>query len=342
LDFYLLGILPVELSLSSPGALFTIDNGAEFTLEKNIILNGLKPMANDAPLVIVENASTFNMNGGAIIDNESHAQHDFDFSKIGGGVFVTKGSTFNMSGGKISGNDAYDHLTGFGGGVSVHFGSTFTMTDGEISGNIARDGAGGGGGVYIDAFSSFNLHGGKISGNITGSHPGTANGLGNGLGGGITIRGSLIMTGGEISGNEARNGGGLYIYGGSPGPIIISGGIISGNFANDNGGGIFVEQILNMTGGTITGNTARKCGGGVYFVRGYNVLNGLYTHFIKTGGDISGNVVLSAANSYGHQVYVDNSYAPSITDNLYRDTDAGWGVNLDSANIANTGGEWNK
>ena len=78
------------------------------------------------------------------------------------------------------------------------------------------------GGVNISASGTFNMNGGEISGNIAET------------GGGVYNRGIFKMNGGEISGNTAETGGGIYTVRG----IIISGGKISDNTASI-GSGIY-------------------------------------------------------------------------------------------------------
>ena len=84
-----------------------------------------------------------------------------------------------------------------------------------------------------------------------------------GKGGGVhvstgiaTVTGTFIMNGGEISGNTADTGGGVFIDGG--GTFIMKGGKISGNTATvGNGGGVNVlSGTFSKTGGTIYGSDA--------------------------------------------------------------------------------------
>jgi hypothetical protein len=97
------------------------------------------------------------------------------------------------------------------------------------------------------------------------------------MGGGVTLKnnntnnygsgvyvgngGEFTMSGGNISGNTANTGGGVYV---SSGTFNMSGGNISGNIANT-AGGVFVNNgsTFDMSGGKISGNTANT-GGGVY------------------------------------------------------------------------------
>jgi len=95
--------------------------------------------------------------------------------------------------------------------------------------------------------------GAKISGNISN----------NNSGGGVCLQGgNFTMNGGEISGNTAAVGGGVY----SKGVFIMNGGKIINNISTsssyEGGGGVFGYQIT-INGGEINGNTA-DTGGGIY------------------------------------------------------------------------------
>ena len=146
------------------------------------------------------------------------------------------------------------------------------------------------GGVTVYSGGSLVMEGGEISGNTDTK------------GGGVYIwGGSLVMNGGEISGNTARYGGGVYTQGKSS--VTLRGGKISGNKGGI-GGGILVgtDTVFVMEGGEISGNTATGYGGGVFKYAG--------EVFSKTGGRIYGNtaekekiganVYYLAATHYGY------------------------------------------
>lgn len=131
-------------------------------------------------------AGTFKMTGGTVTGNEGT-------SGYGPGVYIDDNATFEMSGGIINRNDAYTSAYG-GGGVYVR--GTFTMSGGEISGNKA----GNGGGVYVpSACEGFTMTGGKIINNTATN-----------LGGGVYANGTFEMSDGEITGNTAPSGSGVY------------------------------------------------------------------------------------------------------------------------------------
>ena len=159
------------------------------------------------------------------------------------------------------------------------------------------------GAVSVDANSTFNMYGGKISGNtVTGN------------GGGVNVSGTFNMYGGVISGNTVTgNGGGVYVNG----TFNMIGGEISDNTAN--------FDVVNSTGGN---------GGGVYI----NDAN-----FSKTGGIIYGNDAESNSNiangfsNPGHAVY---AHIPTIQAH-YRNSTAGKNIILTVIDGTPSGGwEW--
>ena len=93
------------------------------------------------------------------------------------------------------------------------------------------------------------------------------------------------MYGGNITGNTAEYGGGVYIERakGEGGIFNLYGGVISGNKANGAGGGVGTSgrySAFTMYDGEITNNTAGKDGGGV---------SSASAKFIMNGGSITGN-----------------------------------------------------
>ena len=219
------------------------------------------------------NGGTVNFKGGTIKDNFL----DGADKNCGAGVFVEGGGTFNMTGGTIEGcktdPDISSPQQSKGGGVFVKDG-TFTMYGGTVSGNTVTASEvtpgytlAAGGGVYVQK-GKFTMSGGKVSGNTVTVREGTP---GNTLaaGGGIYGEqsgydlGVIEISGGEVSGNTADEGGGIY----SKYKLTVSGSAqIKDNKApNGSGGGIAIpfHGLFDFTGGTVSGNTAKE-GSGIY------------------------------------------------------------------------------
>lgn len=170
----------------------------------------------------------------------------------GGGMFVT-GGNFTINSGSIQYNN--DATIQNGAGIYVQGGNAYVQ-GGSVSNNKSQAA---GAGIYVEG-GSVEVSGGSVESNQSPTD-----------GGGIylsdgTNPGSITISGGSIASNTAaNNGGGFYVGGGS---VIITGGSITGNNAtNANGGGFYVAKgNVNVTNGTISGNMANKGLGGGFFV----------------------------------------------------------------------------
>lgn len=282
------GLISSEIGGVSNAGVFLMHDGE---ISSNIAINGGG----------VFNTGVFRMFGGKISGNSA--------GNNGGGVYNEAGGTFEMSSGEISGNKA----TNAGGGVINYGGVTFieyeftsdrkreiagynqregsfTLTDGVISGNTA----GRGGGVCNCGI--FTMSGGVISDNIaTGSAGG---GVDNG-GHSSLIAANFEMSKGEISGNTAEKGGGVY-NGFNSIAILKYSGVISDNTAKW-GGGVCSDSNFTMNGGAISGNTA-KTGGGMY------IGNGI---FKLTSGKISDNTA-----PISKDVHIENGVFEQANDKI--------------------------
>jgi hypothetical protein len=108
-------------------------------------------------------------------------------------------------------------------------------------------------------------------------------------GGGVNVAGMAIMNGGEITGNAAEKGGGVYVDNG--GTFYMHDGNITSNEA-DSGGGVCVleEGAFYMDGGKITENIASEVGGGVYVDGGIFEIDGEYVYGNKNDDGDSSDV----------------------------------------------------
>jgi hypothetical protein len=102
---------------------------------------------------------------------------------------------------------------------------------------------------------------------------------------GVYVAGNFAMKTGSIRNNDATGeksvGGGILVVKG--GTVDISGGDITRNQASAGGGGIFIDSggSVTMTGGNIAANSTTAVGGGVCIWRG-----GI---FLQKDGSVSGN-----------------------------------------------------
>jgi len=250
---------------------------------------------------VITGNQTTNFNGGGggvalgtyaelLLENDSTINKNVSRGSGGGVYGIT--SVFTMVEGSITGNKA----PSYGGGVFMGTGSSFSMSDGKIDNNtLTSSSSGFGGGVSLSSGSSFTMSGGKIENNTI-----TANSNSNG-GGVYLYEASGTMTGGSITGNEAKNyGGGVCVYYGSD--FTLKGkGIIESNYAGS-GGGVEVDgnTTFAMSGGTIKGNTAGDNGGGIMLKKINSTTQINTATFIMTGGTISGNTALGNSGVSGN------------------------------------------
>lgn len=174
-------------------------------------------------------------------------------------------------------------------GRGIYSLGNLSLYNGEITDNMITNGDGAG--VYVDA-GSFSMYNGSISANTASA----------GKGGGVYATNStgLTISGGSISGNVAKSGGGIYYKSTLLKAIkfTISGGNIIDNAAtNGNGGGVYLTVSstltdLTMSGGNITGNRTSINGGGVYMnASGKLTVSGAAKITDNTGTDSSKNNV---------------------------------------------------
>ena len=141
--------------------------------------------------------------------------------------------------------------------IEAKGGATLTVRDTYGTGMITGGWTDDGGGVYVNRNSTVELIGVSVTGNRA-----TRNG------GGIYVRGTLIMTGGEISANTSDDSGGA-VYVENIGRITLEGVTISGNTSVNSGGGLNIHVKDNTSAirnCTVTGNvSSTDSGGGLYF-----------------------------------------------------------------------------
>ncbi len=267
--------------------------------------------------IYVDSNATLNLNGGQIAGNKAYS---------GGGVYVEGAMT--MTGGAIAENEATNEKSDGGGGVKIA-GGTLAMSAGSISGNKA---ARYGGGVSVwRAFSkqgSFTMTGGKVGENGFSDGSDTDNQVG----GGVYARSSNVtLSGGEISGNTANEGAGVYLKGESGDKrdstlTMNDKASITKNTSSACGGGIYVGNysIAMLQSGSISQNKSGKSGAGVYFgsvshgdLRDISISRNAITSGSSRGAGLSASDDVKVSGSprievnYNANFYVDNVYIPS-------------------------------
>lgn len=263
---------------------------------------------------------TFNLESGAITQQQnSRDQNNSVNNRVSSLVYAEEDSTVNMSGGYVCGATSMGHGAGIELGIKNGKGATLNLTGGVIAGNYAPEGGGvyadgstinmtgdttggtiSGNGTFEDRSgfgagicakdSMVTILNGYITNNKYQRYDESHKGNGCHGGGGIAAfskdsgqrKGSLVISGGYITGNySAEAGGGVYAgaWNQALSGFTFSGGIIASNVAqNSEGGGIRIsaptESVFNVPIGTkayITNNktnTDNDWGGGGVFVQG--------------------------------------------------------------------------
>ncbi|MCD7921074.1 MAG: hypothetical protein LUG27_01245 [Clostridiales bacterium] len=235
----------------------------------------------------------------------------------GAGILVNSGGKVTLAdGGSITGNNAADADADsnasqvYGLGVSVKSGGTFEMTGGTLSNNvdlsqnknIGTYTGTAGGGIY--SFGTVIISGGTISGNVTGTSGGAIYAGSNST---VEISGDA-----EISGNTAGalSTNGTSLISGSGGAIYISGGEVTLS-----GSDVVIKENDSMMGGGIyvTSAGTTEVTTGVLNIEGAQIINNLAhisSYAAGAGGGIFMNngatVNMSSGTISGNTVAVDS------------------------------------
>ena len=159
--------------------------------------------------------------------------------------------------------------------------------------------------VVVESGGNFIMNGGTIFGNQNYSDAGGVRVYGNdddaGLPGGV-----FTMNDGNIIGNYANWGGGLYLNGGSV--FNLNGGSVLQNYAPNGGGGVLTWGTFNMSGGTVAKNSSIGPAG-IYLFEG---------EFHLSGGTITGNTSSRDQGGLGGAAKTYISGNPVVTGNTSR------------------------
>ena len=280
------------------------------------------------------------INGGQFVQNAGAISNNTSGGD-GGGVCIVNGGTFTMSGGSITlnGKEGTTIHTQNGGGVYLN-GGNFVLENGTISNNGA---AVNGGGVFLTGDDcTYELKKGNITGNSAGHGGGVY--LENGL---FKLGTSANPTDGNISNNTAGSGGGVYI--GSSNASTVA----------DETPDEPTEGFI-MYGGTITGNSTTDDGGGIYLNGGSFLMNngeisnnssstdggGVCIanngNFTMNNGYITGNGKISGKlTTNGGGVYLDGGTLTVNAGNISENaaTASGGGVYISNGNVGMTTGK---
>ena len=214
-------------------------------------------------------------------------------------------SPVEIQGSKLTGNSA----SARGGAIDMKYQSSdpndapVTISDSQVSGNTSL---GGGGGAYVeDLAAPFDVTNSTFADNFSGYGGGAID-----LDGTSAPAAEMTLKASTFSGNEATNGGGLYLR--SDNPVTVADSTISDNSATHLGGGVYAGHVgtayngvLNINDSTIDGNTATGNPGS----DGTSAGGGIYV------GDFDGDVNLSstvvADSAQGGDLGLDDYSGPS-------------------------------
>ena len=204
--------------------------------------------------------ATVNMSGGTISGQ---------VAKLGGGISVDF-STVTLTGGSIfnnkSGNGAGVYLTNQSKIIMKQDtnGQSCQIINNTAETDRSQYKYGEGGGIFLGN-SEAEIESGTISGNCAIEECNLNGSVQGGEGGGIYAWSSKVTIkegSGLLNNNAGYRGGAICICGGSSNPssLIVEGGNISGNTAKEGGSGIFAcnDITVNVSGGKIIGNTGEN------------------------------------------------------------------------------------
>jgi len=291
---------------------FTISNEAQVTISAVTMTRGSASDSGGAmsvsgnATVVVEacvisnntaSGDNANQGGGGIYNNANLTLQNGTIvmnntaggtSGSGGGILNDVGGSLTVSDCMISGNSA----SRAGGGIEDVSGdvTTVTITNVTITNNNTGSAPGNGGGIHITGAGSMMITGGAVSGNTASAEGG---GLWNGAGT-MTVSG-VTIDGNKASGNGAdQGGGGIYNLSGTL--VVESGTMITNNSCDGtsgSGGGVLIDAGASaaFAGSTISGNSASRAGGGIEDNSGdasvINVINMMITN--NSTGSAPGN-----------------------------------------------------
>ena len=187
----------------------------------------------------------------------------------GGNIYMISGDTLTVNGGIIKSGNA-----GVAKGGNIYNAGTTNIKGGFIVKGTAADG----GNIYATGTTA--ISGGTIYGGTAADNAATTD-TSEGRGGNLYFTGANnTISGGTVTGGNARIGGNAYISG----TLGISGGTVTGGYATTNGGNVYTTGTMNVTGGTVTAGASVNGGNISVYADGKTVTvsGGLITAGIAT------------------------------------------------------------
>ena len=217
---------------------------------------------------IAGNTSGFIVENGAVLHLGNSQYAEEDVTTLNGGFLGIDGN---------GGHEINGSLIEIQNGGELEANAGVTIGNNETTNGLV------GAGVNVLSGGQFTLNGASIKFNRTSTN-----------GAGVYVAGNLTMTHGHVDANEAQNGAGIYVANG--GTVSISNGCISENEASNDGAGIYMASGANATfdNGDIRDNEASNDGGGLYV--------GTDATFTMSAGNFNNNRTI---NGDGAAIYLD-------------------------------------
>lgn len=233
--------------------------------------------------------------GNLIIQNGTHVGYNYA-SQYGGGIYKLNTGNLTCSDSYISGNNSLWS----GGGVYISDGTTLSFLNSLFVKNTSDNG----GAYYHNTSTTVSFTG------STGFYQNKA----------LVNGGALYISVGEISnnnagfnikGNNAQNGGGMYMQ---TGTITMQAGRITSNTASVSGGGVYMSAgACNIINANIETNTAVTNGGGICCMGGSLTISNSVIGTDENSSPTAINCSNMAANGGG--VYLDNGSTLELQEN---------------------------
>lgn len=277
--------------------------------------------------VMVGWSSDVTLIGNTIMSNTAAYSPTTDAYGEGGGVYGDSYS-IEMRDNVIAYNVAAKHGPGYGGGA--YMGGSFY--DNQIYDNIASiDGEGYGGGVY--ALYAPNVERNIIANNIASNAVGGGDGFGGGVYGVY-----LALNSNTITGNAARQGGGVYFANHSSttaqANTIVGnramGSVCSSGMDMDGGGGLYIKnQDAKIIDNIINSNSSLCLGGGIFSTaNGKNTI--MWNEIISNTAQVGGGLTVYSTTVVAEGNQIDENIAFLWGGGVYLGGDAHVALNRNS------------
>jgi CSLREA domain-containing protein len=301
-DVTILGDTLAVIDGDAADRVFDIHDPAVVSMINLVIQNGEEQMGAG-----IHNGGDLSISNSSILNNHAVVPMGGSGYAVGGGVFNGQSASMTVEDSQINNNTADD-----GGGIA-NFVSDLVVTNSDICDNTAsKDG----GGLWNQIVATVTLNNAVIEGNSATDG-----------GGGIHNYGALEMNGGNLSHNEASQGGGLFnsdviatapegTFG--PGDVTLNDVRVSENMADDAGGGIYNLGHFEVNLAKIAINSWPTQGGGMF--NGPDAEAFLYdAWFTNNTADLGGGLYNQGLIHFYRSSFTVNSASDGLGGAIYND-----------------------